>query len=444
MTCPSRVNSRTLPAALVLALALAGPVFAQGVGINATGAAADTSAILDLAATNKGFLPPRMTAVQRGAIVLPATGLLVYQSDGAQGLYWNAGTPSVPNWKQVGESGAGASQWVTSGSNVYYAAGNVGIKRTSPQATLDVLGGNWDVVNGEGDLRIGDATYRLKVGIATGGGGAGAATIMQQGPAGAYNVLALGTQGNKVLYVNGATQRVGIGTDAPNAPLSFPPVLGKKITLYPGVTGDVGFAVAGNRLQIYADHSGADVAVGWDAAGTFNERFAFKPTGALAVSGNSGTAGQVLQSNGAGAAAAWVSPANSSYPNTYFVESTALTTVTADALPMDLPGMLVTFTIPGNAKLVVSASAYVVGMGCTNCATARPELRILVDGFPVHSSVTNLAQGEAVTVSATAYRTRTAGTHTVKLAGYSQVQDARFGLAATDKTTQLIVQVIPE
>ncbi len=37
--------------------------------------------------TSKGFLPPRMTATQRGAIATPATGLVVYQTDGVEGLY---------------------------------------------------------------------------------------------------------------------------------------------------------------------------------------------------------------------------------------------------------------------------------------------------------------------------------------------------------------------
>ncbi len=94
--------------------------------------------------------------------------------------------------------------------------------------------------------------------------------------------------------------RVGIGNQTPNAPLSFPATLGKKITLYPGATGDVGFGVSGNRLQIYSDNPNADVAIGYDAAGTFNERFAIKPNGALAINGNTGLPGQVLVNDGAG------------------------------------------------------------------------------------------------------------------------------------------------
>ncbi|MEO7264326.1 MAG: DUF1566 domain-containing protein [Ferruginibacter sp.] len=123
------------------------------------------------------------------------------------------------------------------------------------------------------------------------------------------NGLQFRTNGNVTRMVINLTGNVGIGTTTPNAPLSFPASLGKKITLYPGTTGDVGLAVAGNRFQIYSDNPSADVAIGYDVAGTFNERFAFKPNGALAINGNAGTSGQVLQSNGAGAAATWVSPA---------------------------------------------------------------------------------------------------------------------------------------
>jgi hypothetical protein len=107
--------------------------------------------------------------------------------------------------------------------------------------------------------------------------------------------------------------RVGIGNNNPNAPLAFPASLGKKITLYPGTTGDVGFGVAGNRLQIYSDNPNADVAIGYDAAGTFNERFAVKPTGALAINGNTGTSGQVLRSNGAGSPAVWTGSDNAAF-----------------------------------------------------------------------------------------------------------------------------------
>lgn len=60
--------------------------FAQNVGINATGAAPDNSAILDVSSTNKGILTPRMTTAQRTAIATPATGLLVF--DTTTNTFW--------------------------------------------------------------------------------------------------------------------------------------------------------------------------------------------------------------------------------------------------------------------------------------------------------------------------------------------------------------------
>jgi microcystin-dependent protein len=51
----------------------------------------NASAKLDVTATDKGFLTPRMTAVQRGTIPSPAPGLLVYQIDGTIGFYYYNG-----------------------------------------------------------------------------------------------------------------------------------------------------------------------------------------------------------------------------------------------------------------------------------------------------------------------------------------------------------------
>ena len=48
----------------------------------------DTSAALDISSTIQGFLPPRMTQIQRDAIFNPAVGLLVWCSDcGVKGLF---------------------------------------------------------------------------------------------------------------------------------------------------------------------------------------------------------------------------------------------------------------------------------------------------------------------------------------------------------------------
>ena len=70
--------------------------FVGGIQANNTGGkvcdtgvntAITTSAVLEVVSTTKGFLPPRMTSAQRLAIATPATGLMVYQTDGTEGLY---------------------------------------------------------------------------------------------------------------------------------------------------------------------------------------------------------------------------------------------------------------------------------------------------------------------------------------------------------------------
>jgi hypothetical protein len=72
------------------------PLLAQNVGLNADGSAADASAILDMKATDKGVLVPRMTAAQRTSIANPATGLLVYQTTAPAGFYFYNGTAWAP------------------------------------------------------------------------------------------------------------------------------------------------------------------------------------------------------------------------------------------------------------------------------------------------------------------------------------------------------------
>lgn len=55
-----------------------GNLSAQNVGINTTGTSPHPSAMLDVAATDKGVLIPRLTTTQRNALVNPATSLMIY------------------------------------------------------------------------------------------------------------------------------------------------------------------------------------------------------------------------------------------------------------------------------------------------------------------------------------------------------------------------------
>jgi len=67
-------------------------LIAQNVAINTDGTEAHSSALLDVKSTAKGLLIPRMTAAQRAAISLPASGLMVYQTDSTTGFYYYTGS----------------------------------------------------------------------------------------------------------------------------------------------------------------------------------------------------------------------------------------------------------------------------------------------------------------------------------------------------------------
>lgn len=60
---------------------------AQNMSINNSGALPDGSAMLDVSDTASGFLMPRMTSSQRSAIVNPANGLLIFQTDTNRGVW---------------------------------------------------------------------------------------------------------------------------------------------------------------------------------------------------------------------------------------------------------------------------------------------------------------------------------------------------------------------
>lgn len=86
---------------------------AQGnVGINQSSAAPDPSAMLDVSATNKGLLVPRVSLASINdatTIPSPANSLLVYNTNasvsGGTGYFYNSGSPGTPIWVKL--QGAG-------------------------------------------------------------------------------------------------------------------------------------------------------------------------------------------------------------------------------------------------------------------------------------------------------------------------------------------------
>lgn len=69
-------------------------VFAQ-VGIGTT--TPDVSSILDVSSTSKGLLMPRLNTRDRDNVLLPATGLMIFNTS-SNDVQLNTGTPSRPSW----------------------------------------------------------------------------------------------------------------------------------------------------------------------------------------------------------------------------------------------------------------------------------------------------------------------------------------------------------
>ena len=156
-----------------------------------------------------------------------------------------------------------ASTTLTNVQNATLATGatyRVGIGTTAPTSKLHVVGpGNWDLNATEGDVKIGNGTYRLKMGVALAGGGAGDAYIAAHG---GTQRLFLGT-GNSAAYTKALTitsGKVGIDNEAPAQALD--------VTGNAAVSGDVYLPgslrrdnTAGNQIVTFANSGSNDVGI---------------------------------------------------------------------------------------------------------------------------------------------------------------------------------------
>ncbi len=153
-----------------------------------------TKAVLDLSSTTKGFLPPRMTTVQRDAIASPATGLQVYNTTtGSVNVYTGSA------WSELGASGgtliSNVSNWTTA---------------TCP-AGYQVLTCNSSAYNGGGNAVCGASISGNSCTSGCGGGPymVTATCYQNMSPIGGQ----WGTSGSDLNYTTGS---VGIGTATPS------------------------------------------------------------------------------------------------------------------------------------------------------------------------------------------------------------------------------------
>lgn len=213
----------------VLSLFAVNFAFSQNIGINATGATPDASAILDVSSTTKGMLIPRMTTADRTAITSPATGLVVYDTNLNSFYYYN-GTSwqwllnSASGWNTTGNASTVAGtnfigttdaiDFVTKTNNTermrVTSGGNVGIGTSAPNAALqfgNVISNRrivlWEVANNDHEftgLGINFGMLRYQVGNNTSDH--------------AFYASTSSTTSNELMRIKG-NGNVGIGTNAP-------------------------------------------------------------------------------------------------------------------------------------------------------------------------------------------------------------------------------------
>ncbi|MFM7667834.1 MAG: hypothetical protein ACKO7D_06560, partial [Bacteroidota bacterium] len=70
----------------------------QNVSISDVPATPNPTSVLDVSSTTKGMLMPRMTTTQRNAIIGPANGLLVYDTDVNCVMYYST---TLASWNSL-------------------------------------------------------------------------------------------------------------------------------------------------------------------------------------------------------------------------------------------------------------------------------------------------------------------------------------------------------
>jgi hypothetical protein len=133
-------------------------LYAQ-VGIGTT--VPDASSMLDITSTTQGFLMPRLTTIERDAVTLPATGLMIFNTT-FNGGQINTGTPATPDWiainpptgpmiNSVTESGTvsttSTSDMLVSGMTLSPSAGTYLILFNAQLASAHTFGSSQGVID---------------------------------------------------------------------------------------------------------------------------------------------------------------------------------------------------------------------------------------------------------------------------------------------------------
>ncbi len=221
------------------------------------------------------------------SLFTPISQQIIKHSASSEGMYAGGGKLEYRN--SIGNP-VFYSDW-TNGNG--YFSGKLGINTINPSARLHIYDGASGIAAFFSARMVVESNSHsyinllspdpFETGILFGSGTNAASGVISYNSTATPKGFLFSDNGNQQRMVIDNAGRVGIGTTTPNAPLGFPPLLGKKITLYPGATGDVGMAVLGNLFQIYSDNPNADIAFGYDQSGTMTERMRIQANGNVGI-----------------------------------------------------------------------------------------------------------------------------------------------------------------
>jgi len=129
--------------------------YAQGQSIGIGTATPQASALVQVSSTTQGILAPRLSSAQRNAIVNPATGLLVFQTDGEPGFCYYSGIAWINLTRGYALNDQGYSSNYGRVSTLAGGGGTAGTDGRGAAATFNTAAGV--AVDLSGNLYVADA-----------------------------------------------------------------------------------------------------------------------------------------------------------------------------------------------------------------------------------------------------------------------------------------------
>jgi|GraSoiStandDraft_4_1057263.scaffolds.fasta_scaffold216235_2 hypothetical protein len=306
---------------------------------------------------------------------------------------------------------------------------NIGINTTSPQASFDV----------KGNYRVGGATRYMTFDTLTG------SLHVRVGSAGVtpFSPSAFVAESSNHTYLSllsmsasGFESGIIFGNESSNASGSI--IYGNSFT-----PNGFQFRNNGNQIRMVLDNAGRLGINVSNPAFKLDVNGDMRLTGPLALNADKGSAGQVIQSNGPTSAPSWVSSSNILYNNTDMVTGTVITVPAFQSL--FIPGLSYAFTIPGNAKVLLTFNVRVNPPSCLACGNSEAALEIVSDGNHLRAFVQYVPNGANGMLSGSHLIVYGPGTHSIQILATAYYHDVTFGSpdGALFQDT-MTIQVIPQ